>query len=145
MAKKKKTKRSQTKNPNLKKNLNSRVRQEYIDMDYVDKLDEKQKEFLNKFTGEFYGGAFDKNENDEYTDDNLMKTDAERKEMWNNNNARNRCLYGKIKNKVGNTHLLNFEKVKNMVEDEFAKNLDPDTIEDAIIDFIDSKKSEDSD
>lgn len=129
---KKKTKRSKEKHPYLEKRLNSRVRQEYIDYDYVDNLSEEEKEFLNKFTGEYYGGSFNKDGTD-LTADN---TEGYR-ESYNRNNARNRCLYGRIRNRVGVTKMLNYEDIINMVEEHLSKGHSDSYIEDAIIEYLD--------
>lgn len=96
--------RSSKKYPNLDRKMNIRNRQEFIDYDYVDKLTPKQKELLDKFTGEFYGAAFD----DEPIHDirrnkkaskklSPKEVKAKNKALYKSctdaNNARNRCTY----------------------------------------------------
>lgn len=131
---KKKTKRSKEKYPYLEKRLNSRVRQEYLDFDYINQLSDEEKEFLNKFAGEYYGGSFKKDGTD------ITATDKEGyRESYGRNNARNRCLYGQIRNKVSRTKLLNYEKVRNMVEEECVRETSSDSVEDAFIEYLDSK------
>ena len=49
----KKGKRARTKNPALRPELNLRTRYELIDYDYVTKLSEEDKAWLNKFTEEY--------------------------------------------------------------------------------------------
>lgn len=56
----KKTIRSKTKYPGLKTNVNTRKRQHLIDYDYLDKLSEKEKAYLNKFTEETVSASFKK-------------------------------------------------------------------------------------
>lgn len=131
---KRKKKRNQEVYPNLKKGLNSRVRQEYLDMDYIDKLSPDEKAFLDKFAGEYYGGSFNKDGTDLTANDNEGYREA-----YDRNNARNRCLYGQVRNKVGATKLLNYDDVKNVVEEHMAKDINPNNIEDAIINYLDEK------
>lgn len=58
--KKKRNKRSQEKYPALKPELNLRSRYDLIDYDYVDKLSEAEKAWLNKFTEEYVNANFDR-------------------------------------------------------------------------------------
>jgi len=81
------TKRSKAKYPALKPQYNSRTRQEYIDYDYVNTLSDKDKQYLNDFTEEWLGGNFN------HETSNLQKTKKQRKDCYDRNNARNRCIY----------------------------------------------------
>lgn len=66
--------RTNSKYPNLDRRLNTKLRRDYLDNTYyVDgvkdgseykmrPLNEEEKEWLNKFNGEYYGAAFDKND-----------------------------------------------------------------------------------
>jgi len=68
------TKRDSSKYPNLSKSLNTKRRRDYLDnLYYVDgikrageevirPLNENEKEWLNKFNGEYYGASFDKDD-----------------------------------------------------------------------------------
>ncbi len=127
-----KTKRSKAKNPALVPGLNSRVRQEYLDYDYLDQLSPDELAWLNKFTEESNNASFKNDGTDLITDP------VTRKAIYDNNNARNRCLYGQIKSKVANTKLLNYEDVINMVEEELGKDTNPMNMENAYVDFIDN-------
>ena len=89
---KKKTKRSREKYPNLKPELNLKTRYESVDQDYIDKLSPKEKEWLNKFMGEYVGASFSKN-----NEDNIQKSAAHKKESYDRNNARNRCVLTRAK------------------------------------------------
>lgn len=133
-SKKKQTKRSKKKYPYLEKRVNSRVRQEYLDYDYVDQLSDEEKEFLNKFSGEHYGGTFQKDGSDLTAND-----DEGYRESYNRNNARNRDLYGRVRNKVGATKLLNYDDTINIVEEHLTRDKNPENLEDAIIDYLDEK------
>jgi len=125
-----KTKRSKQKYPALVKKFNSRVRQEYTDFDYLSQLNDEQLQFLNKFVEEEINVSFKKDGTD------FNKTDEERKAIYNKNNARNRCLYGRQRNRVGVTKMLNYEDSVDLIELE-QENAN-DFIEDAMIDYMDS-------
>lgn len=104
---------------------NPKVRREFIDVDYVDKLSDKEKEWLNKFMDEYNGANLDF----ENPRKNLHKTKKLKKDCTDRVNARNRDLYAKskIKNEL---YFLN--------EDIDGET---DNIEDALIDYIDNKKT----
>ena len=76
---KKSNKRSKSKHPYLKKNLNTKARRDYIDnINYINgvisvndpnvkgirALNEEELDFLNKFNKEFYGASFSENDNE---------------------------------------------------------------------------------
>lgn len=88
---KKKTARSQVKYPGLKKQYNSKLKQEYLDFDYIDKLNDYEKQWLSDWSDEHYGAKLDyKNlENNRF-----HKTPEDKKACTDRNNARNRCQYG---------------------------------------------------
>jgi len=92
MAKKKQTRRSKEKYPNLKPELNLKTRIDLTDYDYLDKLSPSELEFLNKFTGEWAGASF----NSDNTK-NIQKTKEHRKDSYDRNNARNRCVLTRAK------------------------------------------------
>lgn len=132
--KKRKTKRSQLEFPGLVKGATSRIRQEYLDQDYIDRLSPQDKDWLNRFNEEWLGANF------KHPGDTIHKTDAARKEIYNRNNARNRDLLGQLK---AQNKLMNSEVVKEMLEkEELTQNVTPDDIENVLIEFID-KMNED--
>lgn len=70
------SRRNKSKYPNLRKKLNTKLRQDYMDnIDYIHgvindkgetvirKLSDSELEFLNKFNAEYYNASFDKNDN----------------------------------------------------------------------------------
>lgn len=141
----KKTPRSKIKNPALKKKYNSRILQEYIDYDYLDQLGDEELTWLNKFTEEFHKASY----KHDGTDIQDYKTYG--KDSNDRNNAQNRCLYGNLKNKAdrqNNKKLLNYEAIVNTThpdkpsELEFPTGHDPETLENAYIDFIENKEIE---
>jgi len=74
--------------PGLNKNLFSKIKQEYFDIDYTDKLDTKElKEFMSKFNEEYLGANLNGNGK------RLHKTKKLRKDCFDMNNARNRDVY----------------------------------------------------
>lgn len=86
------TKRDSSKYPNLNKSLNTKLRRDYLDnLYYVDgvknrgsdehvirPLDDSEKEWLNKFNGEYYGASFDKDD-----DKNLHSNRADDVTIYN--------------------------------------------------------------
>lgn len=89
----KKTKRAKVKYSALDPTVNLKTRYELIsDYDYLDKLTDKEKSWLNKFTKEYVNADLDKKKGK-----NLHKTDKMKKDCYDRNNARNRCIWTKCK------------------------------------------------
>lgn len=110
-------------------------RRELMEIDYLDKLSESEKEFLNKFNEEFIMANFeDKYNNREFLDDSAEA----RKKSYDANNSRNRCQYTKAKM----TKLLD----NTPTQEAFNAKLTPasikayNNIEDVLIDSIDRKQ-----
>ena len=118
--KKKVTRRSSSKFPALRPEYNLKSRQEEIaDLaSYAHKLNEKEKAWLDKFSNEYINASFGKKP--------LHKTKNQRKECYNRNNARNRCILSKAK-ACGKT--VSFEAMFN--DDRSREELDI-TVEDLI-------------
>lgn len=132
MTNKKPTKRSRVKNASLVPKYNSRVRQEFGDYDYLDKLNDEEKSWLAKFTAEYLNAEVSKD------DKNLLHDyEDHRKGIYNANNARNRDMYGLVKAKVAETKLLNYEDSARIVEEELSRGVNAANMENAYIDFID--------
>lgn len=131
------TRRSKVKHASLNKRFNSRIKQEYLDADYLEKLSASELDWYAKFMDEWNGASFQKDGND------IDQTAEGRKASYDRNNARNRCLYGHLKNKTdkfNNKKLLNFDQVIGDVEVELSQHVTSNTIEDAYIDFLESKE-----
>jgi len=90
----KKTKRSKVKYSALDPTVNLKTRYELIaDYDYLDKLSDNEKAWLNKFTKEYVNADLDTKRKSK----NLHRTDRLRKDCYDRNNARNRCVWTKCK------------------------------------------------
>lgn len=89
---KSKSRRSKVKYPNLNRAYNLKTRSEVIDYDYIDKLSEKDKAYLDKFTKEYVGASMDKNPKK-----NLHKNKRLRKSCYDANNSRNRDVLTRAK------------------------------------------------
>ena len=72
-------------------------------MDYIKKLDDAQLKYLNQFMAEYVSGGFKKDEDGDYSEENLHKTAEERRECYTRNNTRNRCGLT-ISNATGQTY-----------------------------------------
>lgn len=88
--KKPKKKRNVDSNPGLNKGLFSRIKQEYFDYDYLDKLSDKDKLFLGQFTEEFLGANLEEKKNKKYNKKRNLHPKKYRKPIFDANNARNR-------------------------------------------------------
>lgn len=130
---KKKTKRSQVKYPSLEKHYNSRVRQEYLDYDYVNELSEEEKQFLEDFNKEYYNASVGK-QVDEGKNNRFTKGKDAVKAAQDANNARNACLYGRAK-AHGTMSKYDVKAVQEFIEDKRVPSTN--NIEDALIDYLD--------
>jgi hypothetical protein len=105
----------------LEKRFFSKAKQEYHDIDYVDQLSDKEKRWLNSFLEESLGARLN------HPFKKIHKSKKDRKQIFSANNARNRdiaSLYTKISNEPG----------------IFIDSDERNSVEDSLIDFIDSKK-----
>lgn len=134
-----KKRRTGAKYPGLQKQYNSRIKQEYMDQDYISDLSEKEKDWLNDFNEEFYGANLDFKNLD---NNRFHKTIAEKKDCTDRNNARNRCMYGmaKASGKVNKVDVIITDQ-KDQINRTLNKENSSSNIEDALIEYIDSKKS----
>jgi hypothetical protein len=158
----KKPRREQVKHAALNPRYNSRVRQEYIDQDYINELDDKIKncklpngdmvtelEYLSLFMEEWNNASVGKQS--EAENNVFHRTAKEVKDCTDRNNFRNGDLYGLLRNKAdkyNNKKLLNYESLvgtldpSNPSELEHPTGHDPRIIENAYIDFIESQEIE---
>ncbi len=129
------TRRKKNKYPALKKNLNTKIRQDLIDYDYLTKLSPEEKEWLNKFTEEYVSASFKKNKKTGRYVGNLHKNKQQRKDCYDRNNARNRDMFAisKTMNKLDGDEVL-----VDYLED--ASFEDPGIVEDQVIEAIDARK-----
>lgn len=88
---KKKNRRSTLKYPGLDPSVNLITRQDEILVDYVHKLNDKEKEFLNSFNEEWVNANFS------HKGEKLYTSKKDKKACYDRNNARNRCIYTKAK------------------------------------------------
>ena len=73
--------------------MNLKTRSDLIDYDYIDKLSDKDKEWLNKFTEEYVHDSLDRKN----LRKNLHNTQKLKKDCDDRNNARNRCILTRSK------------------------------------------------
>lgn len=133
MAKKTKTLRSETKNPNLKVSVNLKKRYEeiedlasYAERNDIDtlRLSETDKAWLDKFAKEYVGASLDTKN----PENNLHKTPEQIKSCYDRNNARNRCMYTEAK-----------VTKKLIAIEEWEKKADSD--EESVPELVDLKKT----
>jgi hypothetical protein len=101
----KKNKRELSKYPALDPKVNLKSRIDLLDYDYLNKLNEKELEWLNKFTEEYTHASL----NTKNPKKNLHKTKKMRIDCYNRNNSRNRDVLtkGKMSNKLDGIEKLN--------------------------------------
>jgi hypothetical protein len=148
----KKGKRS--KHASLTKKNNSRIRQEYIDLDYVNELDDTvsncelpngdmvtEKEYMSLFMKEWNNAGVGKQE--DAKDNVFHRTAKEVKDCTDRNNSRNRCTYSQFK-AMG--RVIHGENAVLHELNENSKMQASNSTEDALIDIIDGlNESRDSD
>lgn len=86
MVRSKKKKRDQKKNVGLDKTKFSKIKQEYHDYDYIDKLDDKHKEWLSRFTEEDLGARLN------HPNRKIYRKQKDKNGVFHRNNARNRDI-----------------------------------------------------
>jgi hypothetical protein len=111
-----KNKRSRSKYAALDPSLNLKTRTDLIDYDYVNKLTDKEKAWLNKFTQEYVNAGNLTKENKP-----LHKSKELRKDCYDRNNARNRCQYTRQKASIGNKYL---EEYKTVLFEDPTEDMD---------------------
>lgn len=135
----KKRRRDRAKYPALEKRFMPRVRQEYLDFDYLDKLNLEEKAWMNKFVDEYLNASFKKDGTD------IQDYETYGKDSNDRNNSRNRDLYGHLKNKANkfnNQRLINYDKVVGDIEINLNQQLNPNYIEDTYLDYMEYKAVE---
>jgi len=116
------TKREKTNLRGLDKQLFSRIKQEYHDLDYINKLSDKEKQWMSDFMGEWLGANLNDSEK------KMHVSRKRRKQVYDMNNARNRDI-------MSNTRAGN---VLDSYDGEIrsADEVDPSLAEDRFIDNI---------
>lgn len=79
------------KHPGLKKHYNLKSRQDALENDYIDKLSESEKDWLNSFNEEYVNANF------KHGGKILHNTKMLKKTCFDANNARNRDVYNRAK------------------------------------------------
>lgn len=86
MKKKPRSRRSQKDYPALDPKFNLKIRQDLIDYDYVSKLSDEEKRFLNAFTEEYVNANFN------HKHKKLHRSKRLKKDCYDRNNSRNRDI-----------------------------------------------------
>lgn len=122
----------------MEKRYNSRIRQEYIDQDYIDQLSDKEKEFLSNFNEEFYGGNF------KHKGKKLHKSKKSKRTCYGRNNSQNRCVFGigKAKGNLVYNHPLLMSDTSGTEDSGDANTNSSDNIENALVELIDKKNDQ---
>lgn len=118
--KKKKNRRDSVKNPALVPQLNLKTRYELIDYDYINKLSEEEKEWLNAFTEEYV------NANMNHDGKKIHNTKKLKRDCYNRNNSRNRCIWTKAKASGSG---VNLESIDNSEKKKLSANSENELLE----------------
>lgn len=78
--------------PGLTHRNNSKSSSEYVDYDYLDRLSEKELQYLSNFTEEYLRGNFQHPKGKK-----IHRSKAKRKSCYANNNSRNRDILSRAK------------------------------------------------
>jgi hypothetical protein len=118
--------------PALTSRVNTRIRQEYLDYDYLDKLSEKELKWLNDFTEEENNATFNSGEK------TFNKSKKAKKKIFDRNNARNRCQQSIARKDkkllmTGSATLLKYKESTQEVHN-------PNELEEAMVEYLDAKK-----
>ena len=121
----KKNKRSKTKYPGLTKQTTLRIREDLVDQDYIEQLNESEKVWLNQFNEEWINMKVSKTGNFK---PKFHKTKKDRKLINDRNNSRNRDIYSLT---AKDKKLTNDIKADNnnfyVIEDEMNERIDAET------------------
>jgi len=101
----------------------NKAAQQYMDVDYVNKLNDEEKQWLSQFNNEYFGNTLNKDWRK-----NLHMKDS-KKAIYDQTNARNRDMYNK-------RYRMNDED--HMIMDNFDNEYT--SPEDALIDFMDKEE-----
>lgn len=83
--------REKTKFAGLKPHLNLKTRADWLDMDYLDQLNDKEKAWLNAFVEEEINAKFN------HSGKKFNKSKKNKRRIYSANNARNRCVFTRAK------------------------------------------------
>jgi len=127
---------SKAKYPALNVNRQVANRKEYLEVDYLHKLNDEEKEFLNSFQSETVITNFKHRGEKLYDKDN-------RKEFYDDNNRRNRCMLSKAK---ATGMIVSYSKdskgiqyFNHLIEQSKVYLEDKEGVEDALLTLIDLK------
>jgi hypothetical protein len=109
-------------------------RREYVDYDYIEGLDDKAKDFLNRFTEEYYIANFN------HKGKSVDKTKKAKKDSYDRNNQRNRDLYSKAKVTGLMDNAPTKEYLQSKIDAEYIENAGD--LEDILIDLLFKKPEE---
>ncbi len=130
--KKKRNRRQKSKYPGLDPKVNRINLRDVIDFDYINSLTDAQKEWLSKFSVEYYSAGFDHTKTSYKNKTPIHKGKKARRKIYKRNNDRNFDM---------TSYLWNFRALASW-EDEVKDNIKTKTNnpENALIEAIDMKK-----
>lgn len=139
--KKKQSRRSKLKHPELDPRFALKTRADLLDQDYYHKLNDAELDWINKFNKETVSASFDV----ENPKKNLHKSKKARKDCYDRNNARNRDILTKAK---ASNQLVDYDTLIEVqapvsTEDHLINQIDRKELQD-MINWIESESQEHS-
>lgn len=113
---------------NFKRQVKTRL--DALETDYVDKLSDADKAWLNAFLEETVITNF------QHKGKKFYKTKQSKREFYSSNNARNRCMFTKAKAMGTIVNTESDRALSNMLDREYSEALQPGDYENAIIEAI---------
>lgn len=114
--------------PSLNPNRQVGNRKELVEVDYLDQLNDKEKEWLNAFNSETVVTNFDN-----HAGPKLYTEVEDRRSLYRDNNRRNKCIYtiAKVSNKLDT--VVNYKLDMQSMKDRHI------SYEEALVEYIDDK------
>ena len=126
------TRKDASQYPGLNEKYFSRIKQEYYDIDYINKLSSEEKEWLSSFMEEDLGARFN------HKGKKIYKKKSKKRESYDRNNARNRDIYS-IAKATGKISDVSTEEAVSVWEDNYVN----ENYEDILIEELDKKNKKD--
>lgn len=145
-----KPRRNKVKHAALKKNYNSKIRQEYIDIDYVDDLNDTvancklpdgrmvtEREYMSIFMKEWNNGGVGKQS--KAKKNSFQRTAALVKDSTDRTNKRNVDMWGQAK-AMNRGYIMSPDVLQHIIDENRDNTPGLNVVEDSMVDYLDNAK-----